>query len=104
MSETQIHNKNEILENRKQYYLKNRYKILQRNKQYYYDNKEERQRYNNEYWALNGHKYVEKRRKDEKYKLKQSEYYRKCPGRPKYKYQDNISKSSIINEIIVYFN
>ena len=57
----------DIKEKRKQYYIDNRDKILERNKQYYYDNKEERQRYNKEYWALNGHKYLEKRSKDDKF-------------------------------------
>ncbi len=58
----------------KQYYLNNRDKILERNKNYYYDNKDERQRYNAEYWSLNGHKYVEKRRKDNDYISKHNEY------------------------------
>ena len=60
----------DIKEKRKQYYIDNRDKILERNKQYYYDNIEERQRYNKEYWALNGHKYVEKRSKDDEFKSK----------------------------------
>jgi hypothetical protein len=64
----------DIKEKRKQYYIDNRDKILARNKQYYYDNIEERQRYNTEYWSLNGHKYVEKRRKDNNYKSKQIFY------------------------------
>ena len=102
MSETQINNN--ILEKRKQYYLNNRDKILQRNKQYYYDNKEERQRYNNEYWALNGHKYVEKRSKDDEFKSKQSEYYRNYRQRPKYIYQDNFFKPTSLNDFIVRFD
>ena len=74
----------DIKEKRKQYYLNNRNKIIERNKQYYYnnrekrlkyyyDNREERIKYNYEYWSLNGHKYVEKRRNDDNYKLKHYE-------------------------------
>ena len=50
-------------EKRKQYYLDNRNKIIERNKQYYYDNREERLKYNYEYWSVNGHKYIEERKK-----------------------------------------
>ncbi len=63
----------DIKEKRKQYYIENRHKILERDKQYYYDNIEERRRFNSEYWALNSHKYVEKRRKVNDYKSKHNE-------------------------------
>ena len=94
----------DIKEKRKQYYIDNRDKILARNKQYYYDNIEERQRYNKEYWSLNGHKYVEKRSKDDEFKSKQSEYYRKYRERPKYIYQDNFFKPTSLNDFIVRFD
>ena len=71
MSEIKLNDKKE---KRKQYYLNNRHKILERNKKYYYDNKDERKRYSSEYWSLNGHKYVEKRRKDPDYVSKYTEY------------------------------
>ena len=51
-------------EKRKQYYIDNRDRILERNKQYYYDNREERLKYNYEYWSVNGHKYIEERKKE----------------------------------------
>ena len=57
----------DIKEKRRKYYIDNRDRINERNKQYYYNNIVERQRYNTEYWSLNGHKYVEKRRKDNDY-------------------------------------
>ena len=54
----------DIKEKRKQYYIDNRDRILERNKQYYYDNREERLKYNYEYWSINGHKYIEERKKE----------------------------------------
>jgi len=102
MSEINLNNKKE---KRKQYYLNNRDKILQRNKNYYYDNREERQIYNAEYWALNGHKYVEKRRKDPDYVSKHNEYYKNYRERnKKVIHENNFLTSVTLNEIIVYFN
>ncbi len=43
----------------------------------------------NEYWSLHGHKYVEKRRKDDVYKLKQSEYYRNYREMQRHIYPNN---------------
>ncbi len=106
----------DIKEKRKQYYLDNRNKIIERNKQYYYnnkekrlkyyyDNREERIKYNYEYWALNGYKYVEKRRNDDDYKLKHNEYYKNYREiNKKIKPQNNFLKSTTLNEIVVYFN
>ena len=54
----------DIKEKRKQYYIDNRDRILESNKQYYHDNKEERQKYNYEYWSINGHKYIEEKKKE----------------------------------------
>jgi hypothetical protein len=79
----------DIKEKKKQYYIDNRDRILERNKKYYYDNKDERQKYNHEYWSVNGHKYVEKRRKDEDYKSKYTEYYKIYRERNKQIYIDN---------------
>ena len=108
MLENQVSNylkNNDKKEYRKKYYLNNRDKVLQRNKNYYYENKEERQRYNTEYWNLNGHKYVEKRRKDKDYISKHNEYCRNYRERnKKVKPQNNFLKSAPLNEIIVYFN
>jgi hypothetical protein len=75
----------DIKEKRRQYYINNRDRILQLNKQYYYDNREERQKYNNEYWSLNGHKYVQKRAKDQNVKTSDKEYY----NNNKQNYYDN---------------
>ena len=94
----------DIKQKQKQYYIDNQESIKQKNLQYYYNNKEERQRYNKEYWALNGHKYVEKRSKDDEFKSKQSEYYRNYRQRPKYIYQDNFFKPTSLNDFIVRFD
>jgi hypothetical protein len=102
MSEIKLNNKKEI---RKQYYLNNRDKIIERNKKYYYDNKDERQRYNAEYWALNGHKYVEKRMKDPDYVSKYNEYNKIYRERnKKVIHKNNFLTSVTLNEIIVYFD
>ena len=102
MSEIKLNNKKEI---RKQYYLNNRDKIIERNKKYYYDNRDERQRYNAEYWALNGHKYVEKRRKDPDYVSKYTEYNRIYRERnKKVIHKNNFLTSVTLNKIIVYFD
>ena len=94
----------DIKQKQKQYYIDNQESIKQKNLQHYYNNKEERQRYNKEYWALNGHKYVEKRSKDDEFKSKQSEYYRNYRQRPKYIYQDNFFKPTSLNDFIVRFD
>ena len=94
----------DIKQKQKQYYIDNQESIKQKNLQYYYNNKEERQRYNKEYWALNGHKYLEKRSKDDEFKSKQSEYYRNYRQRPKYIYQDNFFKPTSLNDFIVRFD
>jgi hypothetical protein len=60
----------DIKEKRRQYYINNRDRIIEKSKQYYNDHKEESLKYNNEYWSLNGHKYVQKRTKDENIKIK----------------------------------
>ena len=102
MSEIKLNDKTE---KRKQYYLNNSDKILERNKKYYYDNKDERQRYNAEYWSLNGHKYVEKRRKDPDYVSKYTEYNKIYRERNKKVIPENNFLTSVkLNEIIVYFN
>ena len=64
----------DIKEKRKQYYIDNRDRILERNKQYYYDNREERQKYNYEYWSINGHKYIEERKKERDNKRKNRKF------------------------------
>ena len=58
----------DVKEKRRQYYINNKDRILEKSKQYYHDNKEQRQKYNQDYWALHGHKYVDKRKVDEKFK------------------------------------
>ena len=72
----------DILEKRREYYIKNREELLKKSKQYYYDNRIERQAYNKEYWMKNGNKYVEERKNKKKNKKV---------------YQEN-------HDIIVYFN
>ena len=94
----------DIKEKRKQYYIDNRDRIIERNKQYYYDNLEERKKYNNEYWALNGHKYLEQRSKDNELKLKHREYNNNIYSeRPKYIHQNNYFNPTVKNDFIVSF-
>jgi len=94
----------DIKERRKQYYIDNRDRILERNKKYYHDNKDERQKYNHEYWAINGHKYVEKRMKDPDYVSKYTEYNKIYRGRSKHIYQDNFFHATSLKDFIVTFD
>ncbi len=66
-------------EKRIQYYIDNRDRILERNKKYYYDNWEERQKYNYEYWSVNGHKYIEERKK-ERYNKRNNRKFKIVPN------------------------
>jgi hypothetical protein len=91
-------------EKRKQYYLNNKDKLLTYSKKYYYDNSKERRKYNQEYWALNGHKYIEKRSKDIEYKAKQRDYYLKYRERTKYIHQDNYFHATSKKHFIVNFS
>ena len=94
----------DIKEKRKQYHINNREKIWEKCKIYYKENKEQRQIYNNEYWSLNGHKYIEKRSKDNEYKSKQREYYKKYRERPKHIYQNNVFQAPSKKDFIVSFS
>ena len=91
-------------EKRKQYYIENRDKIIERNKKYYYDNREERLKYNHEYWAINGHKYVEKRMKDPDYVSKYTEYNKIYRERSKHMHQDNFFHATSMKDFIVTFD
>ena len=70
-------------EKAKQNYINNRDKLNEKAKQYYHDHKAERQKYNNEYWEEHKHKYLEKRKHDRGYRMKQKEYYETYKDRPK---------------------
>ena len=69
----------DIKEKKRQYYIDNRDRILERNKQYYYDNREERLKYNYEYWSVNGHKYIEERKK-ERYNKRHNKKFKIVPN------------------------
>ena len=84
----------------KQYYINNKDRLLEKSKQYYHNNKEVRQQYNNEYWALNGHKYIEQRSKNNEHKKKQREYNEKYKEINKsiHKDNNNITQKDLIVE------
>ena len=90
----------DIIERRKQYYIDNKDILLEKSKQYYYKNKEVRQKYNNEYWALNGHKYIEQRSKNNEHKKKQRENIEKYKEINKaiHKDNNNITQKDLIVE------
>ena len=88
----------DIKEKRKQYYINNRDRILEQSKKYYYDHIEQRKEYNNKYWSLNGYKYIERRRNDDEYKAKQSQYYKIYREEHKIERQKQKLKNNSFNE------
>ena len=95
-----LKNRDKILKQRKEYYLRNRDKILQQNKEYYHNNREERKKYNNQYWEEHKEKYMKARSKNNEYKTQHRLYYHNY-----YKIKDLVPDKKIqMKEIKVHNN